>query len=97
MGKEACIWAIMMSLILLTLSVTCLATTIQYDELGRLWIITYDDGTTITYEYDTAGNRKTMSVDTPPRYHISAIWEEGGTISPPSADVYCKNQKLPGQ
>lgn len=27
-----------------------------YDALGRLSVVTYDDGTTITYSYDASGN-----------------------------------------
>jgi hypothetical protein len=33
------------------------ATTYTYDSLGRLWIVTYDNGMQITYTYDGAGNR----------------------------------------
>jgi YD repeat-containing protein len=29
-----------------------------YDDLGRLVEVVYDDGTTITYTYDDAGNRE---------------------------------------
>lgn len=31
--------------------------TYQYDTKGRLWTVTYANGTTITYQYDQAGNR----------------------------------------
>jgi YD repeat-containing protein len=33
-----------------------------YDELNRLTSVTYDDGTTIAYSYDAAGNRLTRTV-----------------------------------
>jgi|JI81BgreenRNA_FD_contig_123_63178_length_6088_multi_8_in_1_out_0_1 YD repeat-containing protein len=36
-----------------------------YDALGRVWIVTYSNGATITYAYDAAGNRTTLS-QTPP-------------------------------
>src|SRR4051794_17438798 len=32
-------------------------TTYQYDELGRLWVVTYPNGNQIIYSYDPAGNR----------------------------------------
>jgi YD repeat-containing protein len=33
------------------------ATTYTYDTLGRLSTVTYDNGETIVYTYDAAGNR----------------------------------------
>lgn len=36
--------------------------TYTYDLLSRLTQITYDNGTTIVYAYDNAGNRTTVSV-----------------------------------
>ena len=33
------------------------ATTITYDELGRLSTVCYDNSTEIVYSYDAAGNR----------------------------------------
>lgn len=33
-----------------------------YDQNGRLWTVTYANGTTITYTYDTAGNRQQVVV-----------------------------------
>ena len=38
----------------------------KYDELNRLSQVTYDDGTTITYTYDEAGNRLTKQVSGAP-------------------------------
>ena len=40
--------------------------TYKYDELNRLSQVTYDDGTTITYTYDEAGNRLTKQVSGAP-------------------------------
>ncbi len=31
--------------------------TVTYDSLGRIWVITYLSGQTITYSYDSNGNR----------------------------------------
>ncbi len=42
---------------LLLLPVVGLATTFEYDDLGRLTQVTYINGTVVTYEYDPAGNR----------------------------------------
>lgn len=39
--------------------------TYTYDELGRVKTVVYSNGATITYEYDAAGNRTTLS-QTPP-------------------------------
>jgi YD repeat-containing protein len=33
-----------------------------YDALGRLVQVTYDNGTTIVYSYDAAGNRTAKSI-----------------------------------
>ncbi|MBC8037212.1 MAG: RHS repeat protein [Rhizobiales bacterium] len=37
------------------------ADTYTYDALGRLKSVTYSDGSTITYAYDPAGNRTTLT------------------------------------
>jgi YD repeat-containing protein len=36
--------------------------TYQYDEDGRLTQVTYSDGTTVVYSYDTMGNRTEVVV-----------------------------------
>lgn len=36
-----------------------------YDAIGRLSVVTYNDGTTITYSYDNAGNRTSVKVCSP--------------------------------
>lgn len=36
------------------------ATTYVYDDLGRLTKVCYDNGQTITYSYDAAGNRTSV-------------------------------------
>lgn len=43
--------------LLLSLSFSALAETYSYDELGRLTKVVYDDNTSITYRYDSMGNR----------------------------------------
>lgn len=39
--------------------------TYGYDALGRLVTVTYNNGTVITYTYDTAGNRIKQTVTCP--------------------------------
>jgi YD repeat-containing protein len=39
--------------------------TYEYDQLGRLTRVTYDNGTVIIYTYDAAGNRTSVSVTVP--------------------------------
>jgi YD repeat-containing protein len=41
------------------------AETYEYDALGRLTKVTFDDGSTITYTYDENGNRVTVVGDKP--------------------------------
>jgi YD repeat-containing protein len=36
--------------------------TYEYDALGRLTRVTYDDGSSISYGYDAAGNRTTTVI-----------------------------------
>jgi YD repeat-containing protein len=38
-------------------SVPAWAITYQYDALGRITKVTYDDGSSVEYTYDAAGNR----------------------------------------
>jgi len=54
-------WAILSCLLLAS---PALAVTIQYtyDNLNRLVQVQYDDGTTIQYAYDAAGNRLVQQV-----------------------------------
>jgi YD repeat-containing protein len=37
------------------------AITYEYDELGRVTKVTYDDGKYVQYQYDAAGNRTVVS------------------------------------
>ena len=48
----------------LIVSVQAAQVTYQYDELGRLIKVTYDDGSVIDYSYDPAGNRTQVSTVT---------------------------------
>lgn len=41
------------------------AETYEYDALGRLTKVTFDDGSTITYVYDENGNRVSVVGDKP--------------------------------
>ena len=41
-----------------------LATTYEYDELGRVIKVTHDDGSVVQYQYDAAGNRTVVSATT---------------------------------
>jgi YD repeat-containing protein len=40
---------------------TAFADTYTYDQYGRLTGVTYSDGSSVTYAYDAAGNRTTVS------------------------------------
>jgi YD repeat-containing protein len=44
---------------------TAWAMTYEYDALGRLTKITYDNGSYVEYYYDTAGNRNTVVATKP--------------------------------
>jgi len=48
--------------LLATAPVGAASVTYTYDALGRLTQVIYDDGKTITYAYDEAGNRVIQSV-----------------------------------
>ena len=41
-------------------------TTFVYDDLGRLVCAHYDNNKSIVYSYDTAGNRKTVTIQSGP-------------------------------
>lgn len=47
--------------ILLAVGTNSFADTYTYDALGRLTGVTYADGSSITYAYDDAGNRTTVT------------------------------------
>jgi YD repeat-containing protein len=55
------VWLILFCLLITS---PCLAGTAQYtyDNLGRLIQMVYDNGATIVYTYDAAGNRTSMQV-----------------------------------
>ena len=45
----------------LLLGQAALAITYEYDALGRLTKVTYDDGSFVVYQYDAAGNRTVVT------------------------------------
>jgi len=49
------------------------ATTYVYDNLGRIWTVTYDNGLQVTYSYDAGGNR-------------TSVVTQAGTNRPPQAN-----------
>lgn len=61
--KRTCFLAICMPLLILATPENCLARSYFYDELNRLEKIVYDDGTYITYSYDSNGNMKENKVE----------------------------------
>ena len=52
-------------------SVAHAGVTYTYDTLGRLSVATYDNGKTITYTYDPAGNRTQVATAGTP--HMGAV------------------------
>ena len=55
------------------------ASTNAYDSLHRLTRVVYDNGTSIAYTYDAAGNRLTMLVNSPiPVYLLTVSGGSGG-------------------
>ena len=55
----------------LLVGVASAATTYNYDGQGRIVQVVYDNGATITYAYDAAGNRTTVSITAP----SSTLWD----------------------
>jgi YD repeat-containing protein len=55
---------LMAGIVWLGAAVPAVAVTVSYtyDSLGRVTQVTYDNGTTITYVYDAAGNRTSQVV-----------------------------------
>jgi YD repeat-containing protein len=64
------------------------ATTYAYDSLGRLWVVTYDNGMQITYHYDAAGNRTQVVTQTGSGLPIQAgnLWIKAYGTQPVTAD-----------
>lgn len=75
--------SILTGLFCLLLATPVLAGTAQYtyDKLNRLTQVQYDDGATIQYTYDAAGNRLTQQVTafTPPQ--TPATGQKSGSVS----------------
>lgn len=59
--KRVCLLAILFGLAVLGLSEFAWGDTYSYDTHGRLVSVTYSNGSTVTYTYDAAGNRITVS------------------------------------
>lgn len=55
-----CCHAVLMG-VLLCASMTCLAETYSYDAAGRITGVVYDDGSSLSYQYDNNGNRLTRT------------------------------------
>src|SRR5579862_35345 len=64
------------------------ATTYAYDSLGRLWVVTYDNGMQITYHYDSAGNRTQVVTQTGTGLPMQAgnLWIKAYGNTPVSSD-----------
>lgn len=71
MGAKCLLGAI--ALTILPVLPSSASTTYVYDNLGRVWTVTYDNGLQIVYSYDTAGNRTSVVTQT-------------GTNRPPQAN-----------
>ena len=73
--------------VVLTLTAIAGAESYGYDALGRLTRVTYDDGTTIRYVYDTRGNLTGRFVDAepPPYTYCQAKLTSCGTLPAISA------------
>jgi YD repeat-containing protein len=82
------IWAIYLFL-LLTTSVLAGTAQYTYDNLNRLVQVQYDDGTTIQYSYDAAGNRLSKQV-TAPQAFAPATGQDSGFLA-----EYTLGQRLP--
>jgi YD repeat-containing protein len=66
--------------LLLLLALTepvALATTYEYDDLGRLVRETYDNGVEIAFTYDAVGNRTSRTVTRPPEEVFADGFETG--------------------
>ena len=55
---------------LLLFGVATAATTYSYDGQGRVVQVAYDNGVTVIYAYDLAGNRTTVTISAP----SSTLW-----------------------
>jgi len=51
-----CLSSFMLALLLALITTPVYAETYTYDTVGRLTTVAYDDGSTITYNYDNTGN-----------------------------------------
>ena len=55
------LFCMLLVLLLMFQSVTCLANEYEYDDLDRVKKVTYDDGTVVEYTYDSRGNIETIT------------------------------------
>jgi uncharacterized protein RhaS with RHS repeats len=58
MGANICL--LCLAFLMLASVQAVAATTYEYDTLGRLYMVCYDNGLTITYNYDAMGNRTSV-------------------------------------
>ena len=71
-----------LSAALMYAAITTHADTYTYDPLNRLTQVAYDNGTSIGYTYDAAGNiTKIAKVGNSSQYTVTASASSGGTIS----------------
>ncbi len=66
------------AIVLLSPLAASAATTYAYDDLGRLYTASYDNGKTITYNFDPAGNRSGVQTANTP--HAALVKKSGSRM-----------------